>query len=333
MKKHIALILAMITIIASCFVACSEKTIDEKKPGETTTEAGLEGSGDEYIIETEDVTDENGETVTDKNGEAVTELVAYRQDSKNKNTYIKTDSDGKDVTNKKGQTVTKKVKTTTTKKAQGETSKKPVRPDDPNPREDIETIPSNDSLGTTKKELTTLPLKDDVVPKTSATGKAVAFSADDQATITNMLEVPYLYCESYENEDGVPTNVAAHVAMWMANREHLNTTEYASGTIVLDLFKYFAQTVVNFKANCNDGKDSQSSIKYNSAHDSFIINEFESRTHTVTLTKIENLGNNNYYKVTGTVSGANGIKKVVAIIQRNQIESTLGFSVKALKWS
>ena len=52
-----------------------------------------------------------------------------------------------------------------------------------------------------------------------------------------------------------------------------------------------------------------------------------------TLTIIEDLGNNNFYKVTGTVSGTKKAKKVVAIIQKNRLDSTLGFSIKALKWS
>ena len=118
----------------------------------------------------------------------------------------------------------------------------------------------------------------------------------------------------------------------MAEREGLNTRTYASGTIVLGLFRYFGQTVVNFKTLCNNEKDG-APITYNSGNDTFSVSGAESSTHSVTLNKIEFLGNNNYYKVTASVSGVRGISKVVAVIQRNRLDSTLGFSIKALKWS
>lgn len=66
-----------------------------------------------------------------------------------------------------------------------------------------------------------------------------------------MLEVPGLYKFSYENKDGVSAEMATHVAVWMAAREDIKGTSFPSGTIVLDLFKYYGQTVVNFKSNCN----------------------------------------------------------------------------------
>ena len=65
----------------------------------------------------------------------------------------------------------------------------------------------------------------------------------------------------------------------------------------------------------------------------FSVSGAESSTHSVTLNKIEFLGNNNYYKVTGSVSGAKSCKKVVAVVQKNRLDTELGFSIKALKWS
>lgn len=332
MRKSVALFLAILCILSCVFVGCS-KPSDDSKNG--TTDGGLNSSNNDYIMGTEDVTDKNGETVTDKNGEAVTTAVYYRKEKENgkKKVYVKQNEKGEDITDSNGKKVTTEIykKETTTK---SNSTELPSRPASTKPDKTTETTTKKgESVETTDKELTTLALKDDVVPSTSQTGKAVKFSAEDQQIIKSMLEVPYLYCASYENKDGIPTNLAAHVAMWMAEREELNTTEYASGTIVLDLFKYFAQTVVNFKTDCNSGKDPQSSITYNTVNDSFKITAFENPTHTVTITRIEKLGNNNYYKIYADVSGADGISKVVSVIQKNQIDSSLGFSVKALKWS
>ncbi len=337
MKKNIALILAVICILSSVFVACNDKG-NKGATNSGTEKGGLEDVGDEFIYESEEVTDKDGKSVTDKNGDVVTTMVVYRKDknskSKGKETFIKQDESGNDVTDKNGKVVTTKVKVTTTD--EGAQGNEPSRPKTTKPKKTT-VIPTEENAETTEKELTTLKLQDDVVPKTSAKGKKVTFSAKDQQTIKSMLEVPYLYCASYENRDGIPTNMAAHVAMWMADREGLNTTEYASGTIVLDLFRYFAQTVVNFKTDCNKGKDPKSSITYNATNDTFKITAFEAPTHTVKLTRIEKLGNNNYYKVYANVSGIGAkeknIDKVVAVIQRNQIDSSLGFSIKALKWS
>lgn len=191
------------------------------------------------------------------------------------------------------------------------------------------TVPYDGSEGTTSSELK--DSKDDKVPNSNDKGDKVRFSAKDNTRLKDMLEVPYLYNASYENSDGVPVEIASHVAIWMAQRDGLNTTTYASGTVVLDLFKYFGQTVVNFKTNCNDNKGN-ADITYNTANDTFTIPKAEAHQHTVKITTTESLGNN-YYRITATVSGAGSISKVVAVVQKNKLDSSLGFSIKALKWS
>lgn len=191
------------------------------------------------------------------------------------------------------------------------------------------TVPYDGSEGTTSSDLK--EAKDDKVPNSNDKGDKVRFSAKDNTRLKDMLEVPYLYNASYENSDGVPAEIASHVAIWMAQRDGLNTTTYASGTIVLDLFKYFGQTVVNFKTNCNDNKGN-ADITYNTANDTFTIPKAEAHQHTVKITTTESLGNN-YYRITATVSGAGSISKVVAVVQKNRLDSSLGFSIKALKWS
>lgn len=191
------------------------------------------------------------------------------------------------------------------------------------------TVPYDGSEDTTSSDLK--EAKDDKVPNSNDKGDKVRFSAKDNTRLKDMLEVPYLYNASYENSDGVPAEIASHVAIWMAQRDGLNTTTYASGTVVLDLFKYFGQTVVNFKTNCNDNKGN-ADITYNTANDTFTIPKAEAHQHTVKITTTESLGNN-YYRITATVSGAGSISKVVAVVQKNRLDSSLGFSIKALKWS
>lgn len=191
------------------------------------------------------------------------------------------------------------------------------------------TVPYDGSEGTTSSDLK--EAKADKVPNSNDKGDKVRFSAKDNTRLKDMLEVPYLYNASYENSDGVPAEIASHVAIWMAQRDGLNTTTYASGTVVLDLFKYFGQTVVNFKTNCNDNKGN-ADITYNTANDTFTIPKAEAHQHTVKITTTESLGNN-YYRITATVSGAGSISKVVAVVQKNRLDSSLGFSIKALKWS
>lgn len=65
----------------------------------------------------------------------------------------------------------------------------------------------------------------------------------------------------------------------------------------------------------------------------FSVSKYPKKKQTVKITKIEDLGDNNFYKVTGKVSKADGVKKVQAVVQKNKLDSTLGFSIKALKWS
>jgi hypothetical protein len=327
LKKSLAILLSLIVVMSGVFVACSSKSNDE----ETTASAGLDTADNEYGFETVDVTDENGETVTDENGDAVTTEVnvEYVTNKKGKTVARLIDSNGEVVTDKSGKEVTVKtdVELTTaptTNDSAPETTKK---------KETTEstTVTTQKNQSTTEAELTTIKSSKDKVPSTSDTGDVVTFSSEDQQIIKSMLEVPYLYKASYENADGIPINIASHTAIWMAEREGLNTSSFASGTIVLDLFKFYGQTVVNFKTKCNEESDN-SNITYNAKNDTFSIAKYEDSTHTVTIQKIEDLGNNNYYKVTASVSGAKGIKKVYAVIQKNKLDSTLGFSIKALKW-
>lgn len=236
-------------------------------------------------------------------------------ESGDEETEVVTDENGETVTNEDGKPVTRKV-TKRAKKPSGTTT----------------TMKRKGNEGTTASEVTTKDVKDDKVPTTSAKGDPVEFSAEDQNILKQMLEVPYLYNANYENADGVPTDIASHVAIWMSQRDGLNTTAFASGTIVLDLFKYFGQTVVNFKTKCNDSKGN-ADITYNTASDTFTIPGGEAERQKVSLTSIEALGNNNYYKVTANVEAAGSISNVVAVVQRNKLDSSLGFSIKALKWS
>lgn len=189
---------------------------------------------------------------------------------------------------------------------------------------------------TTGKELTTIEASKDKVPSTNASGKKVIFNQQDLERIAAMLEVPGLYKFSYENKDGVSAEMATHVAVWMAAREDIKGTSFPSGTIVLDLFKYYGQTVVNFKSNCNAAAKKENIyniISYSNKDSVFTITKGEAKQQSVKINRVESLGNNNYYKVTGSVSGAKSCKKVVAVVQKNRLDTELGFSIKALKWS
>lgn len=192
------------------------------------------------------------------------------------------------------------------------------------------TATTNKNAEVTKTSDTTKFEGNESVPKTSATGKEVSFSTGDMETIADMLEVPYLYLTSYENSEGVPINIAAYTAVWMAQHDGGTGETYPSSPVVLNLFKFYGQTVVNFKTKVNDVKDTP--IKYNTKNDTFTVSTYPEKKQTVKITKIEDLGDNNFYKVTADVSGAGKIKKVYAIIQKNKLDSTLGFSVKALNW-
>lgn len=206
--------------------------------------------------------------------------------------------------------------------------------------ETLATNPTEKGTATTKKGVPMTesdeiyePDDQQEVPSVTDTGNEVNFSEEDQLIIQSMLEVPYLYQASYENADGVPIELATHVAIWMAEHEGSTRKVYPSSPVVLNLFKYFGQTVVNFKAQCNEyAEKSSAPIKYNSKDDTFTISEFTSKKQSVKITKIEDLGKNNYYRVTASVSGCDK-KKVVAVIQKNRLDVSLGFSIKALKWS
>lgn len=238
--------------------------------------------------------------------------------------------------NKDGKEVTVPIRETTTKK--GETStKKNNSGKGETPTNGPATPQTTDNKGeTTGKELTTIEASKDKVPSTNASGKKVIFSQQDLERIAAMLEVPGLYKFSYENKDGVSAEMATHVAVWMAAREDIKGTSFPSGTVVLDLFKYYGQTVVNFKSNCNAAAKKENIydiISYSNKDSVFTITKGEAKQQSVKINRVESLGNNNYYKVTGSVSGEKSCKKVVAVVQKNRLDTELGFSIKALKWS
>lgn len=238
--------------------------------------------------------------------------------------------------NKDGKEVTVPIRETTTKKGET-TTKKNNSGKGETPTNGPTTPQTTDNKGeTTGKELTTIEASKDKVPSTNASGKKVIFNQQDLERIAAMLEVPGLYKFSYENKDGVSAEMATHVAIWMAAREDIKGTSFPSGTIVLDLFKYYGQTVVNFKSNCNAAAKKENIydiINYSNKDSVFTITKGEAKQQSVKINRVESLGNNNYYKVTGSVSGAKSCKKVVAVVQKNRLDTELGFSVKALKWS
>lgn len=94
--------------------------------------------------------------------------------------------------------------------------------------------------------------------------------------------------------------------------------------------------MVNFKSNCNAAAKKENIydiINYSNKDSVFTITKGEAKQQSVKINRVESLGNNNYYKVTGSVSGAKSCKKVVAVVQKNRLDTELGFSIKALKWS
>lgn len=335
-------------VVAFTFAACSKS--DETngttavKDESTATTDGLNTADNEYGFETEDVTDKDGKKVTDKNGNTVTTdvAVAYHTDAKG-NTYAqRLDDNGNEVTKKNGKPVTVKTETTTKKGSKNNSSKdKTTKTNEAtkvSTTEETKATTTEKPTATTKKNVDETKTSDttkfegnETVPKTSATGTEVNFSTADMTTVANMLEVPYLYLSSYENSDGVPIDIAAYTAVWMAQHDGGTAETYPSSPVVLNLFKFYGQTVVNFKTQLNKSiKDSP--IKYNSKNDTFTVSKYPDKKQTVKITKIEDLGDNNFYKVTADVSGAGKIKKVYAVIQKNKLDSTLGFSIKALNW-
>ena len=321
MKKSIALIMALSVLVCGVFAACSSKKTDgQDTTAADTTQAGLVNADTEFGTE------------VDKNGKEVD--VVYEKNKKGKTVAYEIDKNGEKVTDKNGKEVTVPIRETTTKKGET-TTKKNSGGKGETPTNAPVTPQTTDKKGeTTGKELTTIEASKDKVPSTSDSGKKVIFSQTDLDRIAAMLEVPGLYKFSYENKDGVSAEIATHVAIWMAAREDIKGTSYPSGTIVLDLFKYYGQTVVNFKSNCNAAaKKEGTPISYSNKDSVFTITGNEKKVQSVKINRVELLGNNNYYKVTGTVSGAKGCKKVVAVVQKNRLDTDLGFSVKALKWA
>lgn len=309
MRKAIAVVLATAIAVSVAMIGCSKN--GKKEDSTSTTIDGLIGNEDTYEIVDEEVTDEKGETVTDKNGNAVTTQVMYKEttDKKGNKIAVKIDDNGEVVTDKNKKPVT--VHTT-----KGNSSIKPT---------------AQTTSGEPTSEVTTVPVDEDVVPKIDDKTKPAEFNNSEKEVVESMLSVPNLCNSNYENADGVPLDAAKHAAIWMAQRENLNTKTYASGTIVLGLFKFFGQTVVYFKNNCGSTKE----IKYNADNDTFTIPNAESTVQTVTIDKVEEYAqknNNNYYKVTAKVSGCDK-SKVVAVVQKNRLESSLGFSIKAMRWS
>lgn len=311
MRKAIAVVLATTIAVSVAMIGCS-KSKNEEKTTVATTVDGLINNQDSFEIAEEVVTDENGETVTDKGGKPVTTQVMYKEttDKKGNKITVKVDDNGEIVTDKHKNPVT--VATTTKKSNSNKTT--------------LVTLPEESTT-----EITTVDPSKDIVPKIDDSTKSASFTEDEIKVIEAMLDVPGIYSSNYENSSGVPLEAAKHAAVWMAQRENLNTKTYASGTIVLGLFKYFGQTVVNFKNECG----SNSSITYNSENDTFTIPGAESEKQKVSITKVEEYSqknNNNYYKVTASVSGCDK-SSVVAVIQKNRLESSLGFSIKAMRWS
>ena len=306
MKRAIAIILATAITVCAVMAGCSNKGKEDK--GSTTVD-GLVNNEDVYNIDTVEVTDEKGEVVTDKNGNPVTTQIVYKEttDKKGNVVGVVIDENGETVTNK----INKKPVTVATTK---------VAP----------TVPTS--------EITTVAPEKDVVPKIDDAVKSASFNEHEIKIVTSMLEVPGLFNSNYENKNGVPINAARHAAVWMAQRDQANAnngagkkSSYPSGVIVLGLFKFFGQTVVNFKNNC--GKTEQ--ITYNTGDDSFTVVNGEKKIQSVTITKVEEYtqkNNNNYYKVTGSVSNCSKTK-VEAIVQQNKLDNSLGFSIKAMRWS
>lgn len=317
MIKKISAVLLCVCLLCSVFAACS-------KDGEASEEAagGLEDSIVDYGFEV----DEDGNTVA----VVYEDGKAYVLDEKGNKTSKTIDnpqnmpsSDSQSSGTDDGESETPGPSPTTV-------------PD----REDVGNNTGN-AAGTTESELTTISMEKDKVPTTSESGKPVEFSDSDVKIITNMLEVPYLYTANFESNQNVPISVATHVACWMLQRQNMDTNNFASGPVVIELFNYFAKTVVSFKTECNtytaDGATNAAPLKYNSKNDTFTVTggSYESHTHTVTIKEIQSLGNNNYYKVIASVKGIDSSCKktsVVAVIQKNKLDTSLGFSVKALQW-
>lgn len=321
MKKVIVLLIAAAVLISCIFVSCKSN-----KEEESTKPSGLEAGDNAIGFEYRDVTDKDGKAVTDKNGKKVTEAVPvqYFTDKEGNTIGEVLDKDG----NKTGSTVSVKGTSKTNDTTHTTIQAKPTTTAAPKP-----TGTTKPNVPATKDDQTSLTTDTNTVPKTSETGTEISFSIEDQEKISSMLEVPYLYLASYENADGIPISIAAHAAVWMAEQDGGDSNIYPSSPVVLNLFKYFGQTVVDFKTNCNVQNTAGAPIRYISRDDTFEISGFTPKKQTVVISKVEDLGKNNYFRVTGNVSNADGKTKVIAVIEKNNLDSRFGFSIKALKWS
>lgn len=325
MKKSIALLLSFVMILSGALAACTNPGT-----GGTTNDSSSNLSDSEEIFgkETITVTDENGEEST------TTVNVKYGKDENGNTVAYVLDENGEVMTDENGEPVT--VDTTFVfdeDKTNGETE---FVPTEDVSITDLTTNPDNtqgDSGETTSPELTTNGGTD--VPDVDDDGDEVIFSTDDLNKISSLLNIPNIYKYNY-SASNVPAELATHVAVSVLHRSSTETT-FASGTVVLELFKYFGQTVVNFKSECNSAAaKSGAPITYVSSNDVFQSPSVESETHQVTITKVESLGGNNYYKVTGTVKAISddcNVKNVTAVVQKNKLDTNYGFSVKGLQWS
>lgn len=330
LKKTIALIIAVLLIFSTVFVACSNKENDNNNNDETDLSntgeqqtGGITTPEDEYGFEE----DEKGNTVPvkytkDKNGNIIANVIDEQGNMTDVTVPVHNYLPEESTSYKNPPTI-----------ANNTTS---------NPAED-ETVTNNTSneKGTTSPELTTIKMKNVKVPKTTDEGKPVQFSDRDILMLTKLLQVPYLYTASYENKDGVPISIARHAAIWMVQNDGSTNTTFPQGTILLDLFTYFDDTVKNFSTECNTAptNTAPAPIRYNQSNNIFTITSYESKTHSINIKEIQNLGNNNYYKVIADVSEENesgcNVKKLVAVVQKNKLNSKYrySFSVKALQWS
>lgn len=282
--------------------------------------------------------DNSGEEVTDKKGKEVTVKTTYVMTTSPKNNDDNNNSNSNNNNNNNNNSNNNNSNNNNNPTQSGNSNNTPTGSAENT--EKLTTTTTEAPTATTNKNVPNTssnePSADkdaNGVPRTGSKGKEVNFSVADQQIIKSMLEVPYLYKSSYENADGVPIGIACHTAVWMAEREGNTKTTCASATVVLNLFKYYGQTVVNFKTKCNSAAgEFNAPITYVKSNDTFEITEYTSKKQNVSITKIEDLGNN-YYKVTGKVDNARGIDSVIAIMQKNKLDTSLGFSVKALKWS
>lgn len=331
MTKKLALFMVLVLLITTCFSACSSAEDEEDDSSSSSSESDSDSvNADYYGFETnedgEEVAvvyeqdEETGEWVAyviDDNGEKTGEVIENPEnapDESSSSVDYEVNDDNENVT------------------AAGTTAIS------------VNKTESADATTSAQLDSTSSDSDDDAdIPTLSSTGTKVQFSDSDIQILTYMLEVPYLYAANYDTGDAVPVSIASHVACWMAQESGSTANVFASGEVILNLFYYFAQTVAGYKANCNsDMSTNKAPITYNSSSDTFTITAqgddcIEEQTHSVTISKVEDLGTSNYYKVTASVTEVNSSgcskKKVVAIVQKNKLYSDLGFSVKALKWS